>query len=319
MKARRGLVVRAFLARVMQVVIVALVVGTACFAFARMLPGDLATRIAAGRYGYDLVDNRAVDTVRAELGLDAPAWRQLVYWWADLANLRLGRSVVTNEPVIHEVLDHLGATLRLILLSVVLATVLAVPAGLLAALRPGGLADRLTVSAALVFRSAPTFLVGLALMVIVAAGTGALPIGAGATGGGLMLPGIALALALGAGLARIVREALVEAMATPAHAFARSKGLTDAEALRLHALRNAAAPVIAWLGVQAVLLIEGAMIVETLFAMPGIGHALVHAIFARDVPVVQGAALCMAVLCVTANAALDALGAVVDPRRAGQS
>lgn len=314
----RGRIVRRAFARIVQVMVVALVVGTACFAFARMLPGDLATRIAAGRYGYDLVDNRAVDSVRAELGLDAPAWRQLLQWWVDLAYLRLGRSVVTNEPVIHEVLDHLGATLRLVLLAVMLGAALAVPTGLLAALRQGGLIDRLTLAASVGFRSIPTFLVGLALMVIVASGTGALPIGEGSAGGGQLLPALVLALTLGAGLARIVREALVAVMASPAHAFARTKGLTDGEALRLHALRNAAGPVIAWLGVQAVLLIEGAMIVETLFATPGIGHALVHAIFARDVPMVQGAALCMAVLCVATNAVLDAVGAAIDPRRAAR-
>ena len=131
----------------------------------------------------------------------------------------------------------------------------------------------------------------------------------------LVLPALTLALGLAAPSSRVTRDATAAVVATAYFAFARWKGLSDRQALLRHGLRNAAVPVIAYLGMQLVWLIEGVVVVESLFAWPGVGHALVHAIFSRDIPMVQGTALVMGLIFVALNAAVDLLCVLVDPRR----
>lgn len=301
--------------RCTQVLLLALVVGTLCFLMARALPGDMATRIAAGRYGYDLVGNAAADAVRAELALDGPAWRALVDWLWHLARMDLGTSLVSGEPVWHEVVHQLGATLDLAVAAVLVAAVLGLPAGVVAGMRPGGWADRLTLLVAVVLRAMPAFLLALLLMIVVAVQLGALPVAGDHERTSLLLPALTLGLGLAAGLARVTRASLCNALASPSVEFARTKGLSDRDALLRHGLRQASIPVVAYLGVHAVLLAEGAVVVETLFAWPGIGHALVHAVFGRDVPMIQGTALCMGALFVTFNLLVDAACLALDPRQ----
>jgi peptide/nickel transport system permease protein len=305
---------RLLAARAVQALVVALLVGTACFFMVRALPGDLAMRIAASRYGYDLVGNAAAQAVRAELALDGPMWLALVRWWADIASLGLGTSLVSGEPVWHEIAHQLGATLELSGAAVAIALAIGAPAGLRAGIAPGGWTDRATLAAAVVLRAMPPFLLCVLLMLVMAVWLGALP-AAGDGDGGLLLPALALGLGLAAGLARVIRGAVVAARALPSHEFALTSGLGEARVLRHHTVRHAALPVLAWLGVQTVFLVEGAVVVETLFAWPGIGHALVHAVFGRDVPMIQGTALCMGLLFVTFNGLIDAACLLADPRR----
>lgn len=302
--------------RAFQAAALALLVGTLCFFMARALPGDLAMRIAAGRYGYDLVGNAAAEAVRTELGLDHPMWQALAQWWTDLARFDLGTSLVTGIPVWQEVVHQFGATLALAAVAVLLAASVGVPLGLWSGLHPRGWIDRITLALAVVLRATPPFLLAVLLMLLVAVQIGALPIAADAHVLGLVLPALTLALGLAMGLARVARSAMREVARSPDYEFARTKGLSDAQALLRHGLRNAAVPVVAYLGVHAVLLFEGAVVVETLFAWPGIGHALVHAVFGRDVPMIQGAALCMGLLFVLFNLLVDAACLALDPRQA---
>lgn len=301
--------------RALQALVLALLVGTLCFFMARVLPGDLAIRIAAGRYGYDLVSNAAADAVRAELGLDRPLLQALLLWWGELAQGQLGRSLVTGVPVWEEVAHQLGHTVYLALAAVGLSTGVGLPLGIAAGLRPGGWADRTTVVLAVVLRGMPPFLLALGLMLVMAVHLGMLPVAGDAHAGGLVLPALTLALPLAAGLARVVRHATREAVLAPSHEFARTKGLSDLQVLLRHDLRHLALPVLAYLGVQTVFLAEGALVVETLFAWPGIGHALVHAIFGRDVPMIQGTAMCMGLLFVLFNLSVDAVCLAIDPRQ----
>lgn len=307
----RGLLAR----RAVQVVALALVIGTVCFFMARALPGDLAMRIAAGRYGYDMVGNAAADAVRAELGLDGPLWLALVQWWGEIARLRLGTSLVTGGPVGREVAHALGATLQLAAAALALGAAIGLPLGVGAGLHAGGWIDRATLAFAVVLRAVPPFLLAVLLMVLVAVRLGALPVAGDGQAASLLLPALTLALGLAAGLARVARGAVREVALSPDHEFARTKGLTDRQALWRHGLRRAAVPVVSYLGVQAVLLVEGAVVVETLFAWPGIGHALVHAVFGRDVPMIQGTALCMGLLFVVFNLLVDAACLAIDPRQ----
>jgi len=305
---------RALARRAFQAVAVGLIVGTACFLITRSLPGDMATRIAAGRYGYDMVSNAAADAVRAELGLDRPAVVALADWWWDLARLRLGNSLVTGEAVWHEVAHQLGATLQLTAGAALFAALVGLPLGVWCGVRPGGIADRILLAIAAVLRGLPPFMLALLLMLAFAVHLGMLPAAGDDGHGSLLLPALTLGLPLAAGLARVARSALREVRGSPAYEFARTKGLAPLTVLLRHGLRAAAVPVVAWLGVQTVFLMEGALVVETLFAWPGIGHALVHAVFGRDVPMIQGTALCMGLLFVLFNLCVDGVCMLLDPR-----
>lgn len=299
-----------------QVIALALLVGTLSFAMMRSLPGDMATRVAAGRYGYDLVSAAAAAQVRQELHLDQ-AWPQaLLGWWQQLLSLDLGRSLVTGEPVWEELAGHLGATLQLTGAALALAMLMGLPAAWWSARAPGGWVDRALTAVTVVLRGTPSFLMAVLLMLGAAVHLGMLPAAGTHHTGAWLLPALTLALPLAAGCARVAAQALKEARALPSHRFARTKGLTDGQADLRHACRHAALPVLAYMGVQAVVLAEGAVVVESLFAWPGIGHALVHGVFGRDVPVVQGAALCMGLLFIGFNLLLDALQAWLDPRQA---
>jgi peptide/nickel transport system permease protein len=165
-----------------------------------------------------------------------------------------------------------------------------------------------------VLRGLPPFMLALLLMLAFAVHLGMLPAAGDDGHGSLLLPAATLGLPLAAGLARVARGALREVRRSPAYEFARTKGLPPSTVLLRHGLRAAAVPVTAWLGVQTVFLLEGAIVVESLFAWPGIGHALVHAIFGRDVPMIQGAALCMGLLFVLFNLCVDGICMLLDPR-----
>lgn len=249
------------LRRAIQVVTLALLVGTVCFFMARLLPGDMATRIAAGRYGYDLVTNAAADAVRIKLGLDRPAWLALLQWWGEIARLDLGTLLVTGNPVWREVAHQLGATIDLAVAAVLIAAALGLPLGVWSGLHAGGWVDRITLVLAVVLRATPAFLLAVLLMLIVA-----VRLGMDEHAGSLLLPALTLGLGLAAGLARVARSAMREAAASPSYEFSRTKGLSDRQALVRHGLRQAAVPVVAYLGVHAVFLVEGAVVVETLFA-----------------------------------------------------
>lgn len=298
-----------------QVLALAVLIGTVCFFMARALPGDMAMRIAAGRYGYDMVSGAAADAVRTELGLNQSMAMALMQWLRDIARFDLGVSLVTGQSVWAEVSEQLGATATLALAALGLAAALGLPLGIWSGLHPGGWVDRITLALAVVLRAMPAFLLALILMLLVAVKLGALPVAGDGQSGGLLLPALTLALGLGAGLARVTRSAVLDLLASPAYEFARTKGLSDRQALLRHGLRLAALPVVAYLGVHAVFLFEGAVVVETLFAWPGIGHELVHAVFGRDVHMLQGAALCMGVVFVLFNLLVDAACLALDPRQ----
>lgn len=302
------------LRRAAQALGVALLVSTLCFLVVRRLPGDAAYRIAAGRYGYDLVDTEAADAVRAELGLDRPAWRQLADWLTDLVQLDLGRSLVTSRPVTEEVGYYLAGTLQLAAVALAFATVLGGTLGALAARRPGGLLDRATTTWVASVRAVPPFLLGLLLVLVVSAQLGLLPAVGHGDARSIILPAVTLGTGLSGLVARVTRDAMVEVRSSEHVRFAQTKGLADRWVLLRHVVRNAAVVLVPYLGVQAIVLVEGVVVVESLFGWQGLGHALVHAVFWRDVPVLQATALVLALLIVLVNTVVDLLGLWLDPR-----
>lgn len=303
------------LQRLMQAGLVAWVVGTLTFILTRALPGDMAFRIAAGRYGYEQVNAESAAAVQAELGLDQSPLIAYFHWLSDLLSLDLGHSLVSGESVVSELAHQLGHSLDLALMAILLALVIGVPVGILSGLRPNGWVDRLALVSAVALRSLPPFVIGLLLIMLFAVQLGWLPAAGHGGGSHLWLPAMALALGLAAVSARVTRHGMARVAGSPYYAFSRTRGLSEGQTLARHGLRNVAVPVIAYLSVQLVYLVEGVVVIESLFAWPGIGHALVHAVVARDVPMIQGTALVMGLLFVTLNTLVDLVSLYIDPRR----
>jgi peptide/nickel transport system permease protein len=301
--------------RLFQALLVAMTVGVLTFIMVRALPGDMAYRIAAGRYGYDMVNTDAANAVRTELGLDRGGAAALGQWFWDLIRFDLGESVVSGEAVVDEVRHQLGHTVQLSFAAVLLSLLIGPPIGILAGLRPVGMIDRGLLLVSSTLRALPHFVVGLLLIIVLATGMGVLPAAGHGEPQNLILPALTLALGLAAVSSRVARDAMAGVAGSPYYAFGRTKGLSEAQVFRRHGLRNVSVPIVTYLGVQFIYLIEGVVVVETLFAWPGIGHALVHAIFARDVPVIQGTALIMGLLFVLLNALVDLACYLIDPRR----
>ncbi|WP_211249350.1 ABC transporter permease [Nocardioides aequoreus] len=315
---RRDTVPSILLRRALQALGVALLVSTLCFVVVRRLPGDAAYRIAAGRYGYDLVDAESADAVRAELGLDRPWWAQLGSWLGDLAQLDLGTSLVTSRPVLEEVSYYLAGTLQLTLAALLVAVLVGGAVGTLAAARPGGVLDRLATAWVASVRALPPFLLGLLLVLVVSVSLGLVPAAGHGSASTLALPALTLGLGLSGLVARVTRDAIVEVRASEHVRFARTKGLSERLVLARHVVRNAAVVLVPYLGVQVVVLVEGVVVVESLFGWQGLGHALVHAVFWRDVPVLQATALLLALLIVAVNTAVDLTVRWLDPRPRGR-
>lgn len=301
--------------RLMQAGLVALLVGGLTFIMMRMLPGEMAFRIAAGRYGYDRVDAAAASAVQQELGLDRPAWQALGDWFIQLLHLNPGHSLVSGEPVMAEIGHQLGQTLLLAAVALLLSLLLGPPLGILAGLSPGGKLDRLLMALSTVLRALPHFVLGLILVLIFALGLGWLPSAGYGDAQHVLLPALTLALGLAAVSSRVARNAMRQVSASAWYQFGRTNGLPPGTLFRRHGLRNVSVPLVTWLSVQFIYLVEGVIVVETLFAWPGIGHALVHAIFARDIPMIQGTALVMGLMFVLLNALSDGLCYWLDPRR----
>ncbi|WP_085027336.1 ABC transporter permease [Ensifer aridi] len=301
-------------ARLMQAGIVAMVVGALCFLLMRVLPGDAAMRIADGRYGPDARIAEAADKVRLELGLDRPVLLQFLEWLGGLLRLDLGHSLVTGAPVVDELQVQLGASVWLAASALLISLLIGPVIGVFSGTKPGGITDRTGLAGAVVFRAIPPFVLGLILMFILSKQLGWLPPAGFGSPREIVLPALTLALGLAAMSSRVTRNSVAAVARTPYFAFARHKGLPEAIVVRRHGIRNAAIPVVSYLGLQAVYLVEGVVVVESLFAYPGIGHALVHAIVERDIPMVQGTALVMGLMFVAIAALVDAISLWLDPR-----
>ena len=234
--------------------------------------------------------------------------------WATLHGSTLGTSLVSGQPVIGEIGHQLGASLALAVVAVSLSLLIGPPLGILAGLRPGGALDRTLLVVSTGLKAIPQFLMALLLIVVIAVSMRLLPAAGYGAARHFVLPSLTLALGLAAVNARIARDAMARIAAMPFYGFAELKGLSPRQTLLRHGLRNVSVPLLTYLGLQFVTLIEGVIVVEAIFGWPGIGHALVHAIFSRDVPMVQGTALVLGMGFVVVNAAIDLGVRRLDPR-----
>ncbi|MGF1702089.1 ABC transporter permease [Photobacterium makurazakiensis] len=301
--------------RLGQAAFVAWAVGTLTFILMQLLPGDFAYRIAAGRYGYDYVNQAAADAVRIELGLDRSVFIQYLEWLFNLVQFNLGDSLVSGNPVIDELQHQLGHSLQLALFATFFSLLIAIPIGLYTGRNAGGIADKASLFVSVYLRAQPVFVIGLVLVLFFALQLRLLPVAGFGSSEYVILPAISLALSMAALSSRIIRNSTFDVVNSPFYRFARFKGLNEQQAFTHHAQPNIALPVISFIGIQAVGLIEGIVMIESLFSWPGIGHALAHAIFGRDVPMIQGAALVMGLLFVLINGAVDFVVYLLDPRQ----
>jgi len=252
--------------------------------------------------------------LRASLGLDQPVHRQLLAQCARLVRLDLGESLYSRRPVSALIAERLPATLELAAAALAIAVTVALPLGVLAARRRGGVADGAAMGLALLGMSIPAFWLGPLLILAFSVWLGWTPVSGREGLATLILPAVTLGTGMAAVLARMLRGSLLETLAEDYIRTARAKGLGPGAVVWRHALRNAALPVVTVFGMQAGALLAGAVITETVFAWPGIGSLLVESIQRRDFPVVQGCVLLIAVSYVAVNALTDVVYAWLDPR-----
>ncbi|AXT72687.1 ABC transporter permease [Vibrio sp. dhg] len=299
--------------RLYQLILVAWGVGTLTFVLMRSLPGDMAYLIAASRYGQDNVDSAAADLVRQELNLDQGWFSSYVNWLGDLLQLNLGNSLVSGLPVSEAVVHQLGHSMLLAGVGITLSVLIALPLGTWSA-KKGGLVNSLVVWFSTFTRAMPVFVLGLLMILIFAISWKWFPVAGFGTWQHLVLPSITLAISLAAVSNRVVHNSVRSVLRSPFYIFSRVKGLSETQTFFRHGLRNMAVPIVAFVGIQLVSVIEGIIMIESLFSWPGVGHGLAHAIFARDIPVIQGCALTMGILFVLLNSIIDVLCYWIDPR-----
>lgn len=289
------------------------------FLIMAMIPGDPATAMLGA---YATPEN--VARLSRELGLDRPLPERYLHWIGGVLQGDLGRSVSLNRPVLDEVLERLGATALLAGTSLLLATLAGLAAGALAAIRQGGVVDRVVTLAVLAGISMPAFWLGLLMILVFAVGLGWFPVSGmvAVYGGGgvldllhhLVLPALTLAVVAAGIIARLTRTAMLEVLRLDIVRTARARGLAEHRVLLRHALRPALVIVVPVIGVQAGFVLGGAVYVETVFQWPGIGSMLVQAIATRDLLLVQGGVLVVATAYVGFNLLADMAQAALDPR-----
>ena len=265
-----------------------------------------------------------LERLRTELGLTDPLYVQFGRWLGRVAQGDLGRSLWMKRPVLLEVLTRFKATLLLTATALVLSSIGGVALGILSARWPNSLLDRTSAVASLFGASMPVFWLGIVLMVIFSLTLGWLPASGmfAPYGGGdladlarhLVLPAVTLAAASVTIVARLTRSAMLEVLGQDYIRTARAKGLVERHVVVRHALKNAMVPIVTVIGVQAGYLLGGAVLTETVFAWPGVGTLMVQGILARDIPLVQGCVLVVALTFVLVNLAVDVLYASLDPR-----
>lgn len=294
-----------------------IVVTVLVFALIRAIPGDPASLMLGD------IDNPALlAEMRHALGLDRPVGQQFLIWVGNALQGDLGMSIARREPVMHLVLAHFAVTAQVVLTATLLACLVAVPAGMLAAWRQNRRADTAIVSTSILFVSMPSFWVGILLIWLFGVKLNWLPvygfesIAQGGLGAAryLVLPVFAIVLTEIAAITRMMRASTIETLRLEYVAHARAKGLPEKRVMLRHVLPNSFGPTLTVIGLMLGHLLSGAAVIETVFTLPGIGRLLVESIYARDYPVVQGCLLFIALLYVAVNLFVDLLYPLFDPR-----
>jgi ABC-type dipeptide/oligopeptide/nickel transport system permease component len=284
-------------------------VATLVFALIHLIPGD-PVRTMLG----ESATEASVIELRGRLGLDRPLYLQYGLYLKDLARGNLGTSLRTNEPVASAIAARMPATFELAAASMLVAIVIAIPLGIVAAAGAGTLVDHVATTLALVGISMPNVWLGPLLAIIFAVELGWLPVSGRGTLAQLVLPALTLGAPLAAVLARMTRASVIDELRELYVTAARARGVSRARAVVRHAFRNSLIPIVTVLGLQVGGVLTGAVITETIFAWPGVGRLLIQSIGFRDYPLVQGCILLIAVTYVSVNLLTDLAYGLLDPR-----
>lgn len=278
------------------------------FALTR-LSGDVAVSMAGPNASL-----QDVETIRRDFGLDRPLPVQFVSWLGDALHGDLGRSFLYHAPVSGLIASRLPITLTLGLVGLLIAIAVALPLGIIAGLREGGLLDRGLMVVALLGQAMPSFWLGLLLVIWFGLRLRWFPISGVQTWQGYVMPGVVLAFSAIPALMRLTRGGMIDALASDYVRTARAKGLSPSRIVLGHALRNAAMPVVAIAAVQLGFMLGGSVVIESVFAIHGVGFLAWESISKNDFPVVQAVVMVLAVIFIVLTLVADLLNAVLDPR-----
>ncbi|TAJ85585.1 MAG: ABC transporter permease [Reyranella sp.] len=303
--------------QLVRLVVVLFCVTLLTYTIVNILPGDVAIVILG-----NLATPQDIAGLRADLGLDRPMLVRYFDWLGSALSGDLGRSYRSGEPVVQAILDRLPVSLQLMVMAQLIALGIAIPVALLSVRRPGGLFDRISASAAFGFLAMPNFMLGIVLIYLFSVtfdllpATGFTPMSEGLWDNleSMILPSLTLGLIEWTVLMRVLRSDLLTTLKEDFILLARAKGLPQWRVLLQHALRPSSFTLITILGLNIGGLIGGAVIVEQIFALPGVGRLLLGGIFNRDLILVQGTVAFIAVGFVVINFLVDMLYAVLDPR-----
>lgn len=287
------------------------------FMLLRLVPGDPAQVIMGLR-----ATPEGLAAIHRDLGLDQPLWHQYVTWLGHLFRGDLGQDYRSNVAVTVLLGQRLPVTIQLTLTSLALSLLVALPVGVQAAVRPGGVADRLAGIIGLLGISIPDFWLGIMMILLLSLGLGLFPSSGYVAASespvqnlrAMALPSITLAAGLAAVMVRVTRAAVAEVLSRDFVLFLRAKGLPEWQIVFRHVLRNASVPIITVLGIQFGYLLGGAVIVEQVFSLPGVGSLIVNAALERNYPVVQAGMLVVALMFILVNLLTDLLYTLLNPR-----
>ena len=284
-------------------------VATLVFSLIHLVPGDPAQALLG-----ESASPQDVAELRGRLGLDRPLLDQYGSYLGQLAIGNLGTSLRTNQPVTRAIAERLPATFELAVAAMAFSILVAIPIGIVAAVRAGTGVDHVATTLALVGLSIPNFWLGPLLAIVCSVMLGWFPVSGRGTLANLVLPAVTLGAPLAAVLARMTRASVIEELHELYVLAARARGASRGRAVVRHAFRNSLIPIVTVLGLQIGAVLTGAVITETIFAWPGVGRLLIQSISFRDYPLVQGCILLIAVTYVAMNLVTDLVYGLLDPR-----
>ncbi len=283
------------------------------FSLMHFVPGDPAEIIAEKKFGEEATA-QTVERVRGEMGLDRPVFSQYFYWLTGILRGDFGDSFRTGRPVLQEIRAKLPATAVLALAAMLVSLIIAIPIGIVSAVKQYSWLDNISMVGAMLGVSMPNFWLGLLLILVFSLRYKWFPVYGYESLKHLALPAVTLGTGIAAVTARLTRSSMLEVLKQDYIRTARSKGLIERTVINKHALKNALIPVATVVGLQFGTLLEGAVVTEVVFAWPGMGRLLVDSIFARDFPVIQGCVFVIAVMYVLVNLLVDLSYVWLDPK-----
>ena len=286
-----------------------LIISTIVFLVIRVIPGDPALVIA----GIDASESD-IEDIRVKLGMNKPILQQYAEWIWNIARLDFGNSMISGQPVTDLILERFPLTLALAVLGLVISVIISIPLGVVSAVKRWSFWDYLGMAFSQIGMAIPSFWLGILLLLLLSVKVKLFPLFGSGTFMHLVLPAISLGVARAAVLLRLTRASMVEELSKEYVVAARSKGLTEHMVNYKHALKNALLPVITIAGIQLGYMLGGAIIIEQVFSLPGLGRLFLFGIYQRDFPLIQGGVVFVAFIFSFINFAVDMLYSLVNPK-----